>query len=74
MEAASKLSRRAPLLLRVKSLTKAGVLYDVRYSNCQWTCTCADARYRQRACKHVQLLRVLGVRRAVRLAESEPRQ
>ena len=70
MEAASKLSRRAPLRLRVKFLTQVGVLYDVRYANRQSTCTCPDARYRQRACKHVQRLLVLGMRRAVRLAGS----
>jgi hypothetical protein len=42
--AGSKLSHhRAPLRLRVKSLTKARVLYEVLYSNRHWTCTCPDA-------------------------------
>ncbi len=71
MEAGNKLSHhRAPLRLRVKSLTKAGVLYDVRYSARKWTCSCPSARYRRGKCKHVAMLRVLGLRRAMRFAVS----
>lgn len=54
--------------LRVKSFTRRGVTYNVRYSDRKWTCDCPDARYRGNACKHIAILRLLGPRRAAAFA------
>ena len=70
MEARSKLPCRAPFWLRVQSLTKPGITYAVRYSNRRWTCSCPSARHGRGACKHVAMLRVLGLRRVRHFAES----
>lgn len=72
MEAAKKPTPQRCFSVRVRSLTKAGVTYQARYSNRQWTCSCPDARHRHRVCKHVAILRVLGVVRAKRFAAGQP--
>ncbi len=61
------------LALRVKSLSRPGVLYNATYIGRRWACDCPDSRYRGRRCKHVQILALLarrmrGVRRLVALA------
>ncbi len=61
---------KQPLAFRVKSLTRKGITYGVSYADRRWTCSCPSARYRRGKCKHVAMLRVLGLRRAMRFAVS----
>jgi hypothetical protein len=52
---------------RVRSLTNPDVTYGVRYAEKTWTCDCPSARHRSPICKHVRLLKLIGVRRAARM-------
>ena len=59
---------KRPIELRVKSFTRRGFAYNVRYSDRKWTCDCPDARYRGGPCKHVAILSLLGPKGIPRLA------
>ncbi len=69
----SKTPRPKPIELRVKSLTRAGVTYRVRYANHRWECECLGFRHRNR-CKHALILGFLGgPKRVTELAAIEGR-
>ena len=54
-----------PFVFRIKSFSKPGVTYLVRYDG-QWRCLCPS---RPRPCKHETILRVLGPKRVAELVK-----
>ena len=52
------------LSLQVKSLTRVGVTYRVKWANSEWTCRCPSIK----PCKHVALLTKIGPKRVAELA------
>jgi hypothetical protein len=58
------------LKCRIRSLTKSDVTYRVRYADRTWTCDCPSGRHRGLPCKHIWLLRLIGVRRIARLTRA----